>query len=76
MPFPLPQLTAVIPTTLFAQSSVVYPLGTLPSDERALIGGWVGALYGEQGISDDLLRCVNELIILVELHSEIICSSL
>jgi hypothetical protein len=38
-------------------SSATYPLTVIAEDERAAVGGWIAALFGE-GISDDLMQYV------------------
>ncbi|CDW97943.1 hypothetical protein [Sporisorium scitamineum] len=37
-------------------SSVCYPLSTLSEEERGLVGRWIHALFGNEGISDDLIQ--------------------
>lgn len=41
--------------THLATSSFCPPLSTLCEDERALVGRWIHALFGNEGISDDLI---------------------
>lgn len=39
-----------------ASASVCYPLSVLGEEERGLVGRWVHALFGNEGISDDLIQ--------------------
>ncbi|EST05232.1 hypothetical protein PSEUBRA_005498 [Kalmanozyma brasiliensis GHG001] len=41
--------------THLATTSFCSPLATLSEDERALVGRWIHALFGNEGISDDLI---------------------
>lgn len=41
--------------TYLTTSSVCYPLSALSEDERGLVGRWIHALFGNEGISDDLI---------------------
>ncbi|GAA5948530.1 hypothetical protein JCM3775_004170, partial [Rhodotorula graminis] len=45
-------------TTWLPSCSAVYALSTLSDDERSVVSGWIGALFGE-GISDDLMHATN-----------------
>ena len=45
-----------ITTDIFRSSSIVLPLSSLSEEDRTLVGGWIGALHGPEGIADDLLR--------------------
>ncbi|SPO24470.1 probable Mediator of RNA polymerase II transcription subunit 5 [Ustilago trichophora] len=42
--------------TYLATSSVCYPLSALSEDECGLVGRWIHALFGNEGISDDLIQ--------------------
>ncbi|TKY85434.1 hypothetical protein EX895_005596 [Sporisorium graminicola] len=42
--------------THLASSSVCYPLSALSEEERGLVAGWIHALFGNEGISDDLIQ--------------------
>ncbi|SPO23767.1 probable Mediator of RNA polymerase II transcription subunit 5 [Ustilago trichophora] len=42
--------------TYLATSSVCYPLSALSEEERGLVGRWIHALFGNEGISDDLIQ--------------------
>ncbi|CBQ73343.1 conserved hypothetical protein [Sporisorium reilianum SRZ2] len=42
--------------THLAASSVCYPLAALCEEERQLVGRWIHALFGNEGISDDLIQ--------------------
>lgn len=35
---------------------MVQSIGALNEDEKDLLGGWVTALFGSEGIADDLLQ--------------------
>lgn len=42
--------------TYLTTSSVCYRLSTLSEEERGLVGRWIHALFGNEGISDDLIQ--------------------
>lgn len=45
-----------ISAAFFGQAAMVQPIGALNEDEKDLLGGWVTALFGSEGIADDLLQ--------------------
>lgn len=56
-----------VTTDVFRQASSSYPLSSLNDEDKALVSGWIGALYGH-GIADDLLQYV--LLIELDLGSQ------
>ncbi|GAA6036533.1 hypothetical protein JCM8097_003551 [Rhodosporidiobolus ruineniae] len=45
-------------TAWMPAATATYPLSVMTDDERAAVGGWIAALFGE-GISDDLMHATN-----------------
>ncbi|BGP26781.1 hypothetical protein JCM10295v2_005741 [Rhodotorula toruloides] len=45
-------------TSWLRSASAVYAISTMSDDERNVVSGWIGALFGE-GISDDLMHATN-----------------
>jgi hypothetical protein len=45
-----------ISAAFFGQAAMVQSIGALNEDEKDLLGGWVTALFGSEGIADDLLQ--------------------
>lgn len=50
--------------------SAVFALSTLSDEERSVVSGWIGALFGE-GISDDLMQCVACLFLFLSLLAHV-----
>lgn len=45
-------------------SSLAYPLAALPQDKRKLVASWISALFGNEGIDDDLIRSTHPYTLL------------
>jgi hypothetical protein len=45
--------------TWLAGSPSANPYGILSSDDKQAVNGWLAALYGDSGVSDELMRCVS-----------------
>lgn len=45
-----------ISAAFFGQASTAYLLAALSEDEKDLLSGWITALFGSEGIADDLLQ--------------------
>ena len=51
-------------TNVTGSASVAAPLASLPADQRSLVASWISALYGNDGIGDELIRATSPRIFL------------